>query len=922
MITSEIVVAYTQCKLKAYLLLCSDKKGIPHEYISILEEETKKNRAGYFSKIKMERPESKIYSSDRMKKGIPILLETNLTFGDLGVYADVLTRVEKISSQRMHNYTPTLVVGTYKISKEQKFHLAFIGYVLSNFQKEKSVSGTIVGRGNNVYKIKLEAFYKEVGAVLKNLKTWTQDSKLEPPPIILNKHCPYCPFQKDCEAKAIEKDDLSLLSRMSPKEIKKFQKKGIFTIKQLSYLFKPRKQRKGKKKKKIPLRYRPELQALAIRTEKIYIQELPELSRHEVELFLDIEGIPDQDFYYLIGLLVVCGDEQLSYSFWTDSINDEQQIWDGFIEKANEYPDAPIYHYGAYDSKAISQLKIRYGKDSETVEKRLVNVNSYIYGKVYFPLRSNALKELGEFLGTAWTHPEASGLQSLVWRHRWEENQNDEYRQILLTYNEEDCKVLYLLTNELSKILKTADSKWNIDFADQPKKHATNIGKQIHDDLEKILQSAHVDYDKNKISTKLKDSEINGENGKKNRQMYIRIVPKPNKVIRVPSKRKCNFCSETLNVMEETKEQIITDLVFTKNGCRKSITKYIGKIAYCSKCKKSYPPKIIKDFQGRPFGHALIAWIIYQRIIHRLPYRIIIRAMGEMFNIGMSEASIINWMRYFAKYYTYTETLLIQNILKSPVVHADETKINIQGENHYVWVFTDGKHVAFKLTETRKSTIAHEFLSDYDGILISDFYPGYDSIKCRQQKCWAHLIRDINEDLWKEPFNEEFETFVLEVKKLIVPILQTIQKYGSKKRHLNKFKKSIDLFYRKSIDQSVYSFEVTTRYQKRFQRYKDSLFTFMEEDDIPWDNNMAERAIRQLAVQRKISGSFYKHAVPHYLLLLAISQTCRFQNKPFLQFLISKEKDVDEYKAPKPPKYSRLLPLKSKSINTGNKTNG
>ena len=156
MITSEIVVAYTQCKLKAYLLLCSDKKGIPHEHISILEEETKKNRAGYFSKIKMERPESKIYSSDRMKKGIPILLETNLTFGDFGVYADVLTRVDKISSKRMHNYTPTLVVGTYKISKEQKLHLAFIGYVLSNFQKEKLVSGTIVGRGNNVYKIKLD----------------------------------------------------------------------------------------------------------------------------------------------------------------------------------------------------------------------------------------------------------------------------------------------------------------------------------------------------------------------------------------------------------------------------------------------------------------------------------------------------------------------------------------------------------------------------------------------------------------------------------------------------------------------------------------------------------------------------------------------------------------------------------------------
>ena len=54
MITSEVAVAYTQCKLKAYLLLFTDKKGTTHEYISILEEEARKNKAEYFRKIKMD----------------------------------------------------------------------------------------------------------------------------------------------------------------------------------------------------------------------------------------------------------------------------------------------------------------------------------------------------------------------------------------------------------------------------------------------------------------------------------------------------------------------------------------------------------------------------------------------------------------------------------------------------------------------------------------------------------------------------------------------------------------------------------------------------------------------------------------------------------------------------------------------------
>jgi len=145
-----------------------------------------------------------------------------------------------------------------------------------------------------------------------------------------------------------------------------------------------------------------------------------------------------------------------------------------------------------------------------------------------------------------------------------------------------------------------------------------------------------------------------------------------------------------------------------------------------------------------------------------------------------------------------------------------------------------------------------------------------------------------------------------------VPILKTIQKFGSKKRHLNKFKESIDQFYKKIIDQQTYKFEVTLKYQKRFQRYRNSLFVFLEEDNIPWNNNMAERAIRHLAVQRKISGTFYDSRVLDYLLLLGITQSCRFQDKPFLKFLLSLEKDVDLFKSHKLPSYSELTP-KSKS---------
>jgi len=906
MITPEVAVAYTQCKLKAYLLLFSEKKGEPHEYVSILEDETKKNRAKYLSQIEMEMPEAAPFTPDGIKKGNPVLVNAHLLINDLEAYTDAIFRIKANRSKKITMYSPTLVVGTYKINAEQKFHLAYIGYVLSYIVRACPNSGSIIGSDYSVHRVILEILYKEVNAVVFNLRSWIKDSKRKPPDIILNKHCNYCPFRKECEQKAIKIDDLSLLRRITPKDIQKFRNKGIFTIKQLSYLFRPRKQRKRKKKTKAPLRYQPELQALAIRTDKIYIQELPELISHQIKLFLDIEGIPDQDFYYLIGLIISKGEEEVYYSFWADSKKEEKIIWHDFLAKANEYPEAPIYHYGMYDSKAIFNLKRRHGNDHNEVEQRLVNVNSFIFGKIYFPVYTNNLKELGKFLGANWTHPAASGLQSLVWRYRWTDRQDPEYRQVLLTYNEEDCRALCLLTAELLKITENAESSTTVDFADQPKKHASDIGKQIHKELESLLQYAHADYEDNKISLQQEKLTSNEkECNRSSRLSYGRLIHAPGKIVHVRPRRKCPRCKNKIVITESTGETTITDLVFTKNGCRKSITKYIGKKVYCTRCKEFYNPRAIKDFKGKNFGHSFMSWTVYQRVVLRLPYEVLTQAMEDLFTVRTAKSTVVNFVRYFGTYYSSTEKILIRRILESPFIHADETKINIQGEDHYVWVFTDGKHVVLRKTETRESVIVHEFLSDYAGILVTDFYPGYDSVKCRQQKCWSHLIRDINDDLWKEPFNEEFELFVLEVKSLIVPILQTVQKYGSKKRHLNKFKKSIEKFYKSSIEPQMYKCDVTRKYQKRFEKYRKSLFVFLDGDGIPWNNNMAERAIRPLAVQRKISGTFYDSLVSEYLLLLGIAQSCKFQENPFLKFLLSQEKDVDLYKAPKPLKYSR-----------------
>jgi len=902
-ITSEVVVAYSQCPRKAFLLLCSDDQGMTHEYMRLLEEQARRNRIQYQHRIEQKHPGVCVGNCVSLSDGVDVLLGFSLRFLDLAAKCDVLMKVHRDSSLGSYSYEPTIIVGTHKVAKEHKLNVLFIGYLLGKLQNQLPAAGTIVGGDGHTHKVNMESADRTLIPMIKALRQWTGNAISSPPPVLLNKHCQTCQFQKGCVEHAEKADDISLLDRITPKTIRKFHKKGIFTITQLSYVFKPRRSRKRRTNSSAP--FKVELQALALRTGNIYILELPTLLRHEEELFLDFEGIPDKNFHYLIGLLISERGSRTYHSFWANTPADEKQIWSNALREINAHPEAPIYHYGSYEPRAIDELAQKYQTNCDALKNRLVNVNASIYGKIYFPSRSNNLKALGKLIGASWTASEASGLQSLVWRHRWEETGESQYQESLATYNREDCQALWLLTEEVSKIIASADKQSNIVYADRPKQHASELGHEIHDEFQRIIRYAHADYDKKRVKIRQQKQDIAVEAKKrgasKGHQAYQRVVPsKVDKVIPVTPQRTCQeHKGESLEPSEEVAEKFIINLRFTKTGCRKTVTKYVGAIGYCRKCCKHYRPPKIEQLGNQLFGHAFQAWVVHARIVLRLPYRIILQEIEEIFNESASIGTLVSFIKYFAEYYTTTEELSIQRILESPFIHVDETPINIQGIDHYVWVFTDGKQVAFKMTETREASIVHELLSDYKGVLISDFFGGYDAATCIQQKCLVHLIRDLNNDLWNDPYNREYEAFVGQVKNLFVPIFEAEERYGLKKWHLCKFRKSVDRFYKESIDNPPDNCELVAKYQKRFQRYRNSLFTFLEMDGIPWHNNTAENALRHLAVQRKISGTFFKKVAPQYLRLLGIAQTCRFQDKSLLKFFLSEEIDIDKFKAAK-----------------------
>ena len=913
-ITSEVVVAYAQCPRKAYLLLFNPAQGEPHEYVRILERQQRENHERYLDRLKQKHAHVQPYTAETLRNGSAVLLNASLQADGLAAACDALTRVEGQATRGQYRYEPTICVGTPSISIEQKLALTFTGYVLGRLQHTPPMAGRLIAMDGTSHTVTLDTRATDLMSLLEPVQAWTMGASPEPPPIVLNKHCPLCPFQRVCHAQAEQEDNLSLLDGVTARVMRQYAKKGIFTIKQLSFLFKPRK-RKKRSRTPPPVTHKLELQALAIRENKIYLEDLPAVSRQPVELFVDIEGVPDRQAYYLIGVLVCQADTTTPYAFWADTVQEECDIWQQFMDTVHQYPEAPIYHYGSYEPRALATLAKRYQTDSGPLTTRLVNVNRYIYGKVYFPVRSNQLKDIGRFIGATWTSPKASGLQSLVWRYHWEQTQDTIYREVLVTYNREDCQALKLLVDELTKIQCSADTTLTVNYTHQHNRQISEAGQEVHSQFKEILKFAHFGYDEKKISFRRESAggnksdkvEMYRQRAKKQYQMLLDVRRRARRIARICADEICPKCGyKPLKETTTISRRYIIDLVETKAGLKKTIKQYVGIQGYCQRCQRSYAPEQIRQYQKNTmYGHGLGAWVVYQRVALRLPYESIIESLLEQFSEKISISQPLRFLNQYAAYYAETEKSIIESLLRSQYIHADETKVNIKGHSWYVWVFTNERYVIFKLTETREATVAYELLHKYQGILVSDFYSGYDSVECRQQKCWVHLIRDLNDDLQANPMDREYEGFVLEVRNLIVSIMESVQKYGLKSRYLNKFTKQVDVFYKNVIVDKRYKSDLVLTYQKRFLRYKNGLFTFLTEDDVPWHNNTAERALRPFAIQRDISKSpFNDSATRDYLTLLSIRQTCRFQGKSFFKFLFSRETDLETFEARKRKRYT------------------
>ncbi len=899
LVTEEIFEAFLKCETKSSLIAIN--AGITHPEIKdyrrcLIEDYNQKCWAKLRSGLQEnECAVGALSLEDFKNRKYSLAIDCMVQAPGLQSRIHAIESSPSPAKTNRNSLIPVRFVPSEKIKPEHKLLLAFDALVLSAaFGKMPPFGKIIHGLTLTAAKIKLEGSMKTVWSIVE--KITTQQASPTPPPLILNKHCAECEFRGRCQVAAIEKDELTLLQSMSEKERKRQHDKGIFTVTQLSYTFRPR--RKPKRSVSKPDKYSHSLRALAIRERKIHIAGRPELIVKGTPVYLDVEGIPDWDFYYLIGLRVRSNNSYVQHSFWANDPSQEKEIWVCFLQALAEIKNPQLIHYGSYETVFLKCMKERHsGADdnSEFLDKLIaesVNVLSVIYAQIYFPTYSNGLKDLAQYLGFQWSDSEASGFNSLIWRSEWESSKQSSLKDRLVTYNAEDCEALERVAQTIIQLCQrqseAATPKDNVVHTELLKQeNPYHLGKfdPSMPEFEYINKAAYWDYQREKVY--VRSSQRLKRVSRKNAKGRAKALP-ISKVVECPPPPCCPIC-EAMDVHKYRKlSKIVYDLKFGQAGIKRWIVKYIYHRYRCNQCRATFLSEEQKAWTREKYGPNVRAYLMYLIVELKVGQQLATKSLNDLFGFrlsGRSNSIVTHQKATACKVYKSTYEGILNKIATGKLVHADETQIGIGGIGTYVWVFTNLEEVAYYYTETREGDFLQELLREFKGVLVSDFYAAYDSINCPQQKCLIHLMRDLNDDLLKQPFNEEMKELVREFAMLLKPIIETVDRFGLKAHFLRKHKVFVGRFY-KRLSERNYESEIVIKYRRRFDKYRDKLFTFLDYDDVPWNNNNAEHAIKAFAnLRRKLGEGSSDKGIREYLILLSISENLQISGSKLPGFL-------------------------------------
>lgn len=274
----------------------------------------------------------------------------------------------------------------------------------------------------------------------------------------------------------------------------------------------------------------------------------------------------------------------------------------------------------------------------------------------------------------------------------------------------------------------------------------------------------------------------------------------------------------------------------------------------CGKLNKGSFPEGIK--QRAQYGTRLKSLCVYLQNYQMLPYARCAEFIEDLTGHGIATGSLSNFQgRCFADLEGY-ELAIRDRLLRSPVLHADETGIRLGGKNSWMHVISNATASLFAHHPNRGKKAMDDMgiLELYRGTLVHDRFSSYFSYNCEHSLCNAHILRDL---VYVE---EAFEAdWAEKIRKLLVKAKRDREKDPDLKPsyYSRAFKKYTGLI-RPIIKKYDKKFKKTDEERLAFalEKHKYLFLKFIKQPHVPFDNNQAERDLRMIKVKQKVSGCF------------------------------------------------------------------
>jgi transposase len=292
---------------------------------------------------------------------------------------------------------------------------------------------------------------------------------------------------------------------------------------------------------------------------------------------------------------------------------------------------------------------------------------------------------------------------------------------------------------------------------------------------------------------------------------------------------------------------------------------------------------------GQDLGTSLQAFLGWANNYAHMPYEKQQEMLWELGQIDIGLGTLVATNERIQQAIEPSVTELSSWVKQTqPNTHVDETPWSVKGTKEWLWVAANSEFCLFTAADTRSRAELEAILgTQYQGVIISDDFSVYNGYQAfAQQKCLAHLRRHFKKliqlpGLHNQAIGEAFVGLIDEAFRHYAQWFQTLE-CASYNDWSIQFKSKVQ----SSLDYWIDLAGATAGQLLRSLRDKaHQWWYFLDNPEVPPDNNQAERSLRLAVTKRKVSGGSRSMArFQHTANLLTVVQTCRRQGRSVIDF--------------------------------------